>query len=200
MKVESGKDGLGEGQAQAAKYDLAKGNDTTTSRRVVRGRQLRTSGMNSEEVPERTAMNEEIETDTGERMPPWVATVVTEIAKSNRPEKTLGSSIYQVLNFMGGVSGLLALVGIVFWGGGLVEKVRSLDGRVAAIENGGSQTFRTHASADEKLFNAFDARLKLVEDATRAIHTVDKTVAEITVKLDNLKDQLGRHEAVTGTK
>src|SRR5512140_2182677 len=106
--------------------------------------------MKTEDEPEEAKMKdqEEAETDTAKEIPPGIVAAISEMVRASRPERTLGASIAQVFNFLGGISGLFALVGIVFWGGGLVEKVKSLDGRVTAIEGGGSQTFKMHASAD----------------------------------------------------
>lgn len=99
-----------------------------------------------------------------------------------------------ILNFVGGVSGLLALGAIVFWGGALVEKVRSLDGRVAAIEALGSTSLQKHIASDEKIDEAHSARLRMLEDSISLIHRIDTKVETMSTKLDLLKEQLTKHE------
>lgn len=98
-----------------------------------------------------------------------------------------------ILNFIGGVSGLIALATLVFMGGSIVEKIRSLDLRVTAIESAGSATLRTHIAADAQMDESINARLRMLEENIVSLHRIETKLETASTKLDMMKEQMTQH-------
>lgn len=110
-------------------------------------------------------------------------------------QRGVAITIADILNFIGGVSGLIALATLVFMGGSIVEKIRTLDLRVTAIESAGSSTLRTHIAADEKMDESVNARLRMLEENIVSLHRIETKLETASTKLDMLKEQLVQHVA-----
>lgn len=108
-------------------------------------------------------------------------------------QRGVAITIADILNFVGGVSGLVALATLVFMGGSIVEKIRTLDIRVTAIENAGSSTLRSHIAADEKMDESINARLRMLEENILALHSIETKLESASTKLDMLKEQVAVH-------
>lgn len=108
-------------------------------------------------------------------------------------QRGLAVTVADILNFVGGVSGMIALATLVFMGGALVEKMKALDIRVTAIESGGSSTLKSHVAADEKMDEAINARLRMLEENILSLHRIETKLETASTKLDMLKEQMSNH-------
>lgn len=108
-------------------------------------------------------------------------------------QRGLAVTVADILNFVGGVSGMIALATLVFMGGALVEKMKALDIRVTAIESAGSSTLRSHVAADEKMDESINARLRMLEENILSLHRIETKLETASTKLDMLKEQMANH-------
>lgn len=108
-------------------------------------------------------------------------------------QRGLAVTVADILNFVGGVSGMIALATLVFMGGALVEKMKALDIRVTAIESAGSSTLRSHVAADEKMDESINARLRMLEENILSLHRIETKLETASTKLDMLKEQMSNH-------
>ena len=112
----------------------------------------------------------------------------------NGEPKALFASTF---NFLGGISGLISIVIIIWKGGALNQKVESHETRIGNIEQTGSIGLREHVKGDDE--RVADMRLRETDMALRITHQEELTakltelfgdVKVINVKLDALKEQI----------
>jgi len=108
------------------------------------------------------------------------------------------SGLSALFTFVGGLSGLIALGTLLVGGGKFIEKVNSLDARVSSIEKNGTTAFKAHESLDTEREISKDLRLKVLEENIAVVHRLETkfeaATGKLEVKLDNLKEQLEKHE------
>lgn len=88
----------------------------------------------------------------------------------------------------GGLSGVLAVLVVIWRGGELNHEVRVLDTRVSIIETLGSVQVQKHIAIDDARVGDARARLDKVEVAVEALPRIE-------VKLDLLKEELRQLQA-----
>lgn len=98
-------------------------------------------------------------------------------------------TIIGLLNLCGGISGLLSIAALIFFGGGLVEKVRALEVRMTVVERDTGPVAREHIKLDELRDETTRDRLQSHEEAIKAFSRIEADVREISVKLDALKER-----------
>jgi hypothetical protein len=112
------------------------------------------------------------------------------------PEKR--SIVITFLNTIGGVSGLLSIAILVFWGGawiekvsahekwigeanriGLVEKVMANDGRLTKVENSGTTDMQKHKAQDDDRDMMQNDRLEKLEAAISKLGTIEMKLDKV---------------------
>lgn len=88
-----------------------------------------------------------------------------------------------LLNFIGGLGGLVAVATVVFYGGSMVEKLNSLDARVKAIETGGSPSLREYVKAAEQRAATAEIKLREMDEAfketSRRVVNIEMDMREV---------------------
>lgn len=96
------------------------------------------------------------------------------------------NKIAALMNLVGGISGVTALAGLVFYGGAMVEKVRSMDVRLSAVEINGSIQLQKHIVTDEQRTTDELVRLREVEDAIKKLMAIESDIREIKTEIKYL--------------
>lgn len=105
-----------------------------------------------------------------------------ETLKENMKEMS-NHPVIAAMNFVGGVSGMLAMLTIVFFSGSIVEKIKSIDSRVTVLENNGSSFAREHAKEDNADKMAIVQRVVVLEEAVKRLTSIEGDVREINAHL-----------------
>lgn len=92
-------------------------------------------------------------------------------------------------NFIGGLSGLLAIGLLVWKGGELKRQVDVNTVRISNIEAGGSPGLRAHEARDSAEQTEQDRRIADLERAFVSVNEVRVQVGQLNVKVDALKEQ-----------
>lgn len=103
-------------------------------------------------------------------------------------KELVGHPITALLNFVGGISGAIALATVIFYGGALIEKIHGLDARVAKIEGAGSDIVREHIKEDQAETKATLQRLAVVEEAVKKMSQIEGDVREIKTTLQWIRN------------
>lgn len=106
--------------------------------------------------------------------------------------------IAAIFNFIGGVTGAIALATVIFSFGTLVEQLKSVNSRVQEIERNGTPLMREHIKLDDQRAVSEEARLKMLESNNDILHRVDTKVESLSVKLDAIKERMDRSEKIAG--
>lgn len=96
------------------------------------------------------------------------------------------NKIVALMNLVGGVSGILALATMIFYGGALVEKIRGMDVRLTAVEINGSIQLQKHIVTDDQRTMDELQRLKEVEEAIKRMVNMESDIREIKVEVKYL--------------
>jgi hypothetical protein len=108
----------------------------------------------------------------------------------DKVNKTAGV-VTLISGIIGCISGLACLGGMVWYGGALAEKVKSIGERVAYLEMMGSNTMQVHVKEDAQRDLNLEARVKRIEDVLLAI---PERQARIEAKIDQALERQTRME------
>lgn len=107
---------------------------------------------------------------------------------ANNVKEASQHPLIATLNFLGGISGLLAGLTIVFYGGAMIEKLRTIDSRVSALEHTGSSAVREHVKEDDARELAILQRVIVLEEAVKRLTSIEGDVREIKATMRMLVD------------
>jgi hypothetical protein len=100
------------------------------------------------------------------------------------------SVISKFFNTIGGVSGLLSIAVIVYSGGKLVNRLDSVEMKVALIERDGSRNASEYIAANNQWKTDTEERIARMETS---VLTILPALPRIEAKLDSLKETLDDH-------
>jgi hypothetical protein len=98
-----------------------------------------------------------------------------------------------MFNAIGGVSGLLSIVLLVWRGGALVQQVNDHDRRIVAVEQFGSSALGTHVKYDDERVQTLKERTLRLENILVALPDLQREVAVVNVKMDGLQKTLDEY-------
>ena len=111
------------------------------------------------------------------------------------------SPVQSFLTWCGGVSGLLAISGMLIFGGRLLERVdnlertdRAMEGRLSGLEGGGSMEFQRHKSEDDARVIAIRERLAMLEKISESIPRLEQQLARSIAILEQMQKQFERQK------
>ena len=115
-----------------------------------------------------------------------------DVPMKNEPEapdtKLTDHPIVALLNFVGGVSGIIAIGTLLTAGGSFIQKLKDIDGRVLRLENSGSSLTREHIKEDDAREIALLQRIVVTEEAVKRFASIEGDVREIKTQIRILTD------------
>lgn len=91
------------------------------------------------------------------------------------------------LNFFGGISGILAIATLIFYGGAMVERLRAVEIRVNVIEAQGSPTCQQHIATDNERFTSEERRMSEMEVVLKQYAAMAADIREIKTEIKYLR-------------
>lgn len=92
------------------------------------------------------------------------------------------------------LSGVISLLLVAFYGGGVVEKVNGHERRISAIEDAASTPAQKHIVEDAARDMALSERVAKIESALGAIPFINDKLATLVAGQGALKESLDKHE------
>lgn len=101
-------------------------------------------------------------------------------------------AIEHISTLIGILTGSISIGLVILKGGGLVQKVDAHETRLSSIEARGSPPIAEHIKLDDEREARTRADIKDIKDAAMKMIELSAKVDVLSVKLDNLQDQLKR--------
>lgn len=100
------------------------------------------------------------------------------------------SGLGTAFNFLGGLSGMVALLTIAVAGGELRKQVEIDTARISRIEQGGSPGLLAHERMDDERVTDLTRRTVALEEAVKQISDIRGELRSINTKLDMLTEHV----------
>lgn len=103
-----------------------------------------------------------------------------------------GAGLREVFNFIGGVSGLLSIVVLIWKGGALAQTVADHDRRISVFEVHGSVGLTEHVKYDDERVSNLKDRVTRVETALLNLAEMQKDIAVMAVQVGQIQKTVER--------